>query len=221
MDSEKTQLERHNDLVERRKQQPYRLVLQEVRLVIDKDVFPPECGYTSVALAQASKKYSGETALDMGCGSGFLALLMRKHGFKNVWATDVHLPAIHCTKKNIANNPELAPVTVLQGDLFQPIPAGLKFDLIIFNHPYYPAAGEPVFGCNIDGGREILMRFFEQVANHLTKTGVILMPYSSISSGVHDPKVILKSNEKFDLKILWNAQYDGLQHFVYEIKLRC
>ena len=54
------------------------------------------------ALSNEITKFSlkGKSVLDMGCGSGFLAILSKILGAKDVVASDILPNAIHATRKN-------------------------------------------------------------------------------------------------------------------------
>lgn len=48
--------------------------------------------------------------LDVGCGSGILALIARKYGFTTVTGVDIDPASIATAKENLARNPDCAPV---------------------------------------------------------------------------------------------------------------
>ena len=173
--------------------QPYRLTLEGFDLVILKGTFPPDVGTASVRLSRLMTRYAiCETALDMGCGSGLLAMAMRRAGIPDVWAVDIHPPAVQCAKVNVLLNPAFAPITVLEGNLFSILPPDKRFDLICFNHFYYSTEGiDHIFGRTSDGGSEIIRRFLIQAHEWLAPQGVILMPFSlNLTNGEHDPAQI-------------------------------
>lgn len=78
-------------------------------------------------------------ALDMGTGSGVCAVFAARRGYR-VTAVDINPEAARCARINVLLNRQEHAVEVLQGDLFQPV-AGQRFDLILFNPPFY--RGEP------------------------------------------------------------------------------
>ena len=71
------------DFIER---QPYSVTLDGLRLTIDKDVFPPDMGLCAQNFAHISQRYEPERALDMGCGTAYLALMLKMSGVSEVWA---------------------------------------------------------------------------------------------------------------------------------------
>lgn len=209
------QSERDDDLLSIRQQQPYTVVIDGLDLLVEKDVFPPDLGFTSQHLGKVLGDYQPHTALDMGCGVGYLAMLLKKNGVPEVWAVDNHKPAIKCTLKNIKRN-KLQPIKVARSDLFLQIPKSVKFDLIVFNQPYYPATEEVIFGLGFDGGKEIVVRFLEQTKDYLTDKGVIIMPFSDIAGKENDPKIIA---EKLGwlVKVIYRTSSEGMEHRIYEM----
>lgn len=215
MNMQEHKKKRHKFMQSIREKQPYDVTIEGIHLNIGEDVFPSDLAYNTRYLAKAASAYTSSRSLDMGCGCGFIALYLRKMGVPDVWAIDIHEPAIQCAKNNIELNLHLGPINILQGDLFLPIPEIIKFDLIIFNHPLFPTVGLPVFGNNPDGGFEILNRFFADAKGYLTNDGKILVPYSSIAEVEHNPKFIA---EMYGYKVM--TIFETLEppylHHVYE-----
>src|SRR5262245_26286153 len=73
--------------------QPYTVTLNGLTLEVHRDVFPPDLGRCAQNLARVAAGYAANSALDMGCGSGFIALSLKQAGVANVWAVDIHPPA--------------------------------------------------------------------------------------------------------------------------------
>ncbi len=73
--------------------------------------------------------------LDVGCGSGILAITLRLETGATVWAGDISLSAIAVA---VANAQRLqAPVSFVNADLMSPF-ADHSMDLIVSNPPYVP-----------------------------------------------------------------------------------
>lgn len=210
------QLSRDHQLLDVRRTQPYEITLDDVKLSVDVDVFPPDLGFTSRYLAKALLNYQPKSALDMGCGTAYLALVMRKRGVQTVWALDVHEPAVLCGRKNAENN-GFSDVRCEQSDLFSSVDQGVTFDLIVFNQPYYPSTSEVIFGLGFDGGHEIIERFMEQVEPYLAKDGVILMPFSDMAGPEHHPEPVVVAHGYTSREVF--RTHDGTySHMIYEFK---
>ena len=124
-------------------------------------------------------------ALDMCCGSGCLAVSMAL-GVPDaeVHAADLSEGALAVTAQNAERLH--AQVTLHQGDLFGSIPEGMRFDVIVSNPPYIPAADclelqeevlrEPMMA--LDGGTDgydFYRRIAQDAPRFLKEDGVLLL----------------------------------------------
>lgn len=210
---------RQDTLREKYLSQPYEVTIDNVHLLIEKDVFPPDLGYTTLEMSKCIRRYSGESALDVGCGCGILALAMYQSGFKHIWGIERHPPAYHCAKHNVINHKAGKVISILFGDLFQPIEnLTVKFDLIVFNHPFFPSIGKRVFGDDPDGGKEVLEKFFIQSKKFLHPCGKILVPHSEIAGDMHNAKFIAEQ-QGFHVQIISCFELDGFKQYIYEVSL--
>ncbi|MHB8123250.1 MAG: peptide chain release factor N(5)-glutamine methyltransferase [Desulfuromonadaceae bacterium] len=94
---------------------------------------------TEVLIAEAvTRTPTAEAVLDIGTGSGCIAVSLQKRLAKAVvTATDISAAALAVAQRNAEKFG--APVEFLQGSLFEPV-AGRRFDLIVSNPPYIPTA---------------------------------------------------------------------------------
>ncbi|MDM4764196.1 methyltransferase [Galbitalea sp. SE-J8] len=114
------------------------------------------------------------SALDLGTGSGILAVHLARHADRVV-ATDLSPRALEFAALNAA----LAGVDDLelrQGDLFEPV-AGERFDLVVSNPPFVitpRVEGVPLYDYRDGGavGDGIVERIVRSVGAHLTAGGV-------------------------------------------------
>jgi release factor glutamine methyltransferase len=194
--------------------QPYLTALDGINLNIAQNVFPSDFGITSSFFgAFMLKQKTGMNALDMGCGSGYFAFLLKKMGCQTVLGVDFNLDAVNCAKENARLNPALAPVEFLHSDLFVNV-TPRKFDIIVFNFNYYPSSG--VFGLNADGGQAILKRFFSQVGLYIDSQTRIYIPYSHFVGAEHNPKNICASFGFFAEIVATTTNQTG-EHCIFEI----
>jgi len=93
------------------------------------------------ALAAARAVYGEPLALDLGTGSGCIALaLAAEDPFVRVTAVDVSAAAVELARHNAARLGLGGRLRILHSDLFAALPPEERFDLIVSNPPYIPAA---------------------------------------------------------------------------------
>jgi len=138
--------------------------------VPDSVYFPRE---DSLLLAEVLEKEQPRNALDMGCGTGFLSILLAKKC--SVTAVDANPEAIRTTEKNAAMNG--VTLTTIESDLFQIIQD--KFELVVFNPPYLTT--EAPRDLQWSGGIELVERFLKEAKTHLTENGKILLLVSTLT----------------------------------------
>ncbi|MEI8209182.1 MAG: methyltransferase [Methylococcales bacterium] len=194
--------------------QPYPVELDGIHLIIAKNVFPSDFGITSSFFGHfILQQAPARMGLDMGCGSGYFACLLKKIGCETVLGVDFNKDAVKCATENIKLNPALAPINILHSDLFADVPQTI-FDIIIFNFNYYPSNGD--FGLNEDGGREILERFFTQVSSYMDDQTRIYIPFSEFVGVEHDPKMIGQAFG-FDYEVMATTINETGEHCIYKI----
>ncbi len=71
--------------------------------------------------------------LDLGCGSGILAIAAAKLGAKHVLALDIDAIALRATRENAALNGVARQIRVEQGSLETALSCGRRFDLAVVN----------------------------------------------------------------------------------------
>jgi len=185
---------------------------------VHQDVFPPQSAYTtSMLLSQVAERAAhSKNALDMGCGTGIVAFVMKSHGAANVWAVDIHEAAIRNARVNALKYEEFKNIVFFRSDLFLSVPCDIKFDLIVFNHPYYAIKGARIMGMGCDGGRPIIARFLQNVREYCASPVTILMPFSSIAGSDNDPSTIAK-DLGYAVETIDVQHNQGMEHFVYQI----
>jgi release factor glutamine methyltransferase len=206
-----------HDLVRRR--QPYEIELDGIALLVDKEVFPPDVGTVTRNMGRELSRYAptATAACDVGCGTGFLAVVMRRLGCPDVWALDIHPAAVACCRKNVERNAPLGPIEVRQSDLFSNVPIGKSFDLVTFHQPYFPSTGGQWIAATADGGREVIVRFLEQVGRHLAPQGKIMMAFQNTAGPENDPGPIAEELGH-TASAIWREDAGTISKFIYEIR---
>lgn len=126
----------------------------------------------------------GRDVLDVGTGSGALALAAARSGAASVTAVDLSLRSVVTTWLN--SRLHGARVAVQRGDLFGPV-AGRRFGLVMANPPYVPASSTrlPRHGmgrCWDAGpdGRALIDRICADVPHVLALGGDVLLVHSAV-----------------------------------------
>jgi predicted RNA methylase len=88
---------------------------------------------STLSIASVTIRRENDAALDLGTGSGFLALLASRHS-ERVVAVDKNPRAIEIADFNARLN-GIETVDVVMGDLFEPV-EGMTFDHIVSNPPF-------------------------------------------------------------------------------------
>jgi len=145
----------------------------------------PETELLAERAIAALKGRPSPAALDLCCGSGCLAVSMALGAPKAaVHAADLSEGALAVTKHNAERLH--AKVMLHQGDLFGAIPYGLRFDVIVSNPPYIPAADclelqeevrrEPMMALDGgDDGYDFYRRIAKDAPRFLKEGGVLLL----------------------------------------------
>ncbi|HHT07438.1 MAG: 50S ribosomal protein L11 methyltransferase [Christensenellales bacterium] len=82
---------------------------------------------TRLCMAMIEKHYHGGRALDIGTGSGILAITLAKLGAQNVTAVDIDPIAVSAARENVARNQLGETIRVLQGDLAKDVSGQHEF----------------------------------------------------------------------------------------------
>ena len=130
-------------------------------------------------LATHKDRFPGKRVLDMGTGTGVLALLAACYGAASVVATDSNAFAV----RNAAANVRLlgmeslvdvrGPASLFRSTGHEP------FDLILFNAPWHDGVPHTIYDTAIlDPGHHVLKGFLASAPNHLRPNGTILLQLS-------------------------------------------
>jgi methylase of polypeptide subunit release factors len=113
------------------------------KLTVPPTVFHPRYFAASEFFAAfiARLDLSGRDVVDIGTGSGILALAAARAGAASVTAVDINPNAVKAASDNAQANGLGGRVTAVCCDLLSAFPARPLFDVIVANPPYFP--GDP------------------------------------------------------------------------------
>lgn len=156
--------------------------------LVTKDVLDPRPDSETLIEEVLKKSHDGCKIIELGVGSGCLIITLLK-SFKNSVGTavDISESAIEIARKNSKNHQVSSRLKIFKSDLFSNLNRAEKFDLIISNPPYIPAADiemlEPEVRIHeprsaLDGGVDGL-DFYRRIAaeakNFLSESGRIFL----------------------------------------------
>jgi methylase of polypeptide subunit release factors len=139
-----------------------------------------------VLLAESLEIQPGDTVIDVGCGSGVLSIIAAKLGAGRVFGIDAAPDVVEVASDNAARHGVSETTTFLHGDLFEPLPEGLKADVVIGDVSGIPdaiAAESGWFPSKLGGGprgSELPIRMLESVQDVLRKGGRFFLPTGTL-----------------------------------------
>lgn len=138
------------------------------------------------------QKLDSTDVLEIGVGSGAISIAIAYH-CKHIKldAIDLSNQALCVTSVNINKHNLNDRINLIEGDLFDPIEIGKKYDLIISNPPYIPSEEIPTLSKEVqaepiialDGGidgLEIVRRIVKEATNYLKIGGCLILEIGNL-----------------------------------------
>ena len=162
---------------------------EDVRVIVCDGVYEP--GEDTYLILDNINIRNQGNALDVGTGSGIIAIWLAKRGY-NVVATDISDIALKCAKFNAKmNNVQLS---LVKCDLASAIKG--KFDIVTFNPPYLPFKDDIPEEVWWFGGKSVIERFLKRdLPRILSPKGSAYLVYSSLTD-MNDVNEILPKRFK-------------------------
>ena len=159
----------------------------EVSLREDPAVFKPTLTTALLTEQVILAGVFSRSVLDLGCGSGPIAIALALAGARTVVAADVMPMACVLARRNAITNGVSDKIEVLQGDLFEPV-QGRKFDVIVDDvsgvaeevarlSSWFP----PLVPLSGPDGTSLTIRMLQEARNHLNVGGHLFFPVLSLS----------------------------------------
>lgn len=173
----------------------------------------------TLTLARLIPRTPSRRMLDVGTGSGILALLGAAH-CEHVTATDLNRRALMFARFNAELN-GISNLELLEGSWFEPV-VGRCFDLVVCNPPYLVSPDQEfIYRDSGLAGTTLLEQLIRQASEHLTPGGLAVMlcswPHQSADdwaavpnaavSGTDCDALIIGSDaiDPFDYAVRWNT----------------
>lgn len=159
----------------------FNLGKHRIPLYISDDLFMPN--QTSELFTSAAKINQGDTVFDIGSGVGPLAIWAALEPSKAVYAVEIVEEQCRLLRRNMEINGVCNRVSLYEGSFFDPIPNGVKADVMLTDcsgmseklarvtgwyPPKIPAGGED--------GAEKVISVLERAGHYLTENGKLYFP---------------------------------------------
>jgi release factor glutamine methyltransferase len=180
------------------------------------NVFCPTYSEGAELLVRSLPDMSGRKVLEMGTGSGVVAIFAAKLA-RSVVAIDVSPLACECAKHNAILHGVEDKVDIRQGDLFDSIQANENFSLIIYNPPFMDGIPKNWIETAIyDSDYQNLELFFQQAPNYLTSDGEMLIAFSSVGDLKRLESMIYDAG--FQAEVCQEDSRNDLEFMVYSCR---
>jgi methylase of polypeptide subunit release factors len=140
----------------------------------------------SMLLASALEIEADSVVVDVGCGSGVLAIVAAKLGARKVYGIDAAADTIAVGTANAAAQGVSEVTEFYEGDLFDPLPDDVKADVVIGDVSGIPdelAEASGWFPSGLAGGvsgAELPMRMLEEAKRLLRLGGKLFLPTGTL-----------------------------------------
>jgi release factor glutamine methyltransferase len=169
----------------------------DLRVTPDVLIPRPDTETLVVELIDAARALESPRILDLGTGSGCIAIAAAVNlPSAHATATDLSDAALAVARENAETHSVLDRIRFLQGDLFAPLADGERFDVIASNAPYIAESERETLQNDVrryephaalfagPTGTEILFRIIDGAASRLAPGGALILEISPEQAGV-------------------------------------
>jgi len=189
---------------------------EDSSVMVHPSVFPPHLTLSTKIVLEfiSAKELTGKTFLELGCGSGIIAIHAAKKG-AIVTASDINKTALNYLKKAAVTNE--VTLSIIESDLFKNIKQ-TSFDFIIINPPYYPrnpkSTKEMAWFCGENF--EYFENLFFQISNYLFSQNEIYMILSEDCELEKIKAIALKNAIAFEL--ILEKKVMGEKNYIFQLQ---
>lgn len=200
--------------------EPTPFSLDGMDLVAFPEVFSPLVSNdTAWFCTQLPQLCTGQDVLEIGAGTGVLALAAAKNGARRVVATDINREAVRNIRENQARAGLHFPV--YEGSLFAALPIPQKFDVIFWNHPFQKTETEPdnsIEASVSDFQYRHLRAYFREGFHYLSEQGNLLLCTGNLAECLPDI-LALAEEENVRLELLTATRISSFKGATLEMEL--
>ena len=193
-----------------------------IRFDVNKKVLTPRME-TEILVEQvlnAQKNYKNSTILDVGTGSGAIAIALAKNCDAEITAVDVSKSALIVAENNAKKNG--VKIEFLHSNLFENLKRKRKFDIIVSNPPYIPSKDISSLDKNVrecdpilaldggDDGLDYYRKISKDATSRLKSNGMIFYEVGKGQAGA--VRKILRENGFEDIKTI--KDYNKIERIV-------
>jgi release factor glutamine methyltransferase len=162
---------------------PYDFEVLGTPLVAFANVFSPPYMPGAETFTRMLPLAPGIDFLEIGAGTGAIAVLAALGGAARVVATDINPDAVANTRANIDRHGLGGVMEAREGDVFDPIRPGERFDLVFWNIPFAfvepGTAVTPLQRSTLDPGYASMRRYITEGPRHLKPGGLLTLGFST------------------------------------------
>lgn len=156
---------------------PYEISYGAIRLTVLSNVYAPNFFTDSFWFAREVPKIVGHGSfLEIGTGSGIIAVAVAANGASRVVATDINSDAVVNADMNAQNNG--ISISVREGSLYEPLHSDERFDFIFWAHPFNnwdtPVEDE-LLKSGLDYKYEAVRGYIAEAMRHMYPQGRLLL----------------------------------------------
>jgi release factor glutamine methyltransferase len=169
----------------------------------------PDTELVVVECLKFAQKLPAPRVVDIGTGSGNIAVAVAKHHPGAILtAVDVSPEALALAGRNASRHKVTDRIRFLEGDLFGPVPAGERFDFVLSNPPYIASEdlGRLPVGVRdyeprraLDGGPggyQVFDRLIAQARDYLAPGGYFIVEIGSPQEGPARQRLLARGDYK-------------------------
>lgn len=198
----------------------YEFELLSRKFVVYPNVFSPKYFLDTEFFARELPIKKDEEFLEIGPGSGVTVVFAALKGAKHVTAVDINPDAVINTRENAEINDIGDKVTVLHGDVYEPLSENSKFDTIYWNTPFgYVDEDKEITTLEkavYDPGYKSTHKFIDESKKYLKENGRLLIGFST-TLGKFDILKKFLEEAGFDVRLVAKTESMETHPVLFEI----